>query len=170
MAKIVIKNEILEMMLYIWDSVHQKEKIADSFFFEIADNPNMKYLYDGEEFTLDSVRKVLSAISNRELLNKPTKKESRFWSKNMWMLEDLGFTNMMVEPVKQLNLTDLEDKLPKDEYEVVFIPGHMDEYYIDGNKLVINFFNIVIDFFGDGPATIADKPIKEYIEEKLLSM
>ena len=88
----------------------------------------------------------------------------------MWMLEDLGFTNMMVEPVKQLNLTDLEDKLPKDEYEVVFIPGHMDEYYIDGNKLVINFFSIVIDFFGDGPATIADKPIKEYIEEKLLSM
>ena len=170
MAKIVIKNEILEMMLYIWDSVHQKEKIADSFFLEIADNPNMKYLYNGEEFTTESVRKVLSAISNRELLNKPTKKESRFWSKNMWMLEDLGFTNMMVEPVKQLNLTDLEDKLPKDEYEVVFIPGHMDEYYIDGNKLIINFFSIVIDFFGDGPATIADKPIKEYIEEKLLSM
>ena len=85
MAKIVIKNEILEMMLYIWDSVHQKEKIADSFFLEIADNPNMKYLYD-EEFTAESVRKVLSAISNRELLNKPTKKESRFWSKNMLSL------------------------------------------------------------------------------------
>ncbi|WP_300276500.1 TDE2712 family protein [Peptacetobacter sp.] len=169
MAKIIIKNEILEMMLYIWDSVHQKEKIADSFFLEIAENPDMKYLYD-DEFTKESVRKVLSAISNRELLNKPTKKESRFWSKNMWMLEDLGFTNMMVAPVKQLNLDYLEDKLTKDEYEVVFIPGHVDECYIDDNKLVINFFNIVVDFFGDGPVKIGDKPFNEYIEEKLLSM
>lgn len=169
MAKIIIKNEILEMMLYIWDSVHQKEKIADSFFLEISENPDMKYLYD-DEFTKESVRKVLSAISNRELLNKPTKKESRFWSKNMWMLEDLGFTNMMVAPVKQLNLDYLEDKLTKDEYEVVFIPGHVDECYIDGNKLVINFFNIVVDFFGDGPVKIGEKPFNEYIEEKLLSM
>lgn len=169
MAKIVIKNEILEMMLYIWDSVHQKEKIADSFFLEIAENPDMKYLYN-DNFTKESVRKVLSAISNRELLNKPTKEESRFWSKNMWMLEDLGFTNMMVAPVKQLNLDYLEDKLTKDEYEIVFIPGHMEECYIDGNKLVINFFNIVVDFFGEGPVKIGEKPFNEYIEEKLLSM
>ncbi|MEN2257325.1 hypothetical protein AAIB48_05975 [Paraclostridium benzoelyticum] len=74
MAKIVIKSEILEMMLYIWDSVHQKEKIADSFFIGLSDQPDMKYLYD-EEFTKESVRKVLSAISNRELLNKPTKRK-----------------------------------------------------------------------------------------------
>ncbi|MDO7205695.1 hypothetical protein Q5M85_17925 [Paraclostridium bifermentans] len=73
MAKIVIKSEILEMMLYIWDSVHQKEKIADSFFIGLSDETDMKYLYD-EDFTKESVRKVLSAISNRELLNKPTKK------------------------------------------------------------------------------------------------
>lgn len=74
MAKIVIKREILEMMLYIWDSVHQKEKIADSFFIGLADETDMKYLYD-EDFTKESVRKVLSAISNRELLNKPTKRK-----------------------------------------------------------------------------------------------
>ncbi|WGX75056.1 hypothetical protein QJS64_13275 [Paraclostridium bifermentans] len=72
MAKIVIKSEILEMMLYIWDSLHQKEKIADSFFIGLSDEMDMKYLYD-EDFTKESVRKVLSAMSNRELLNKPTK-------------------------------------------------------------------------------------------------
>ena len=146
MSKIAIKSEILEMMLYAWDSVHQKEKIADSFFIGLADEMDMKYLYD-EDFTKESVRKVLSAMSNRELLNKPTKKESRFWNKNMWMLEDLSFTNMMIEPVKQLNLDYMEDKLSKEEYEVIFIPGHMDEYYIDENKLIINFFNIFLFLF-----------------------
>ena len=169
MAKIAIKSEILEMMLYAWDSVHQKEKIADSFFIGLADEMDMKYLYD-EDFTKESVRKVLSAMSNRELLNKPTKKESRFWNKNMWMLEDLSFTNMMIEPVKQLNLDHMEDKLSKEEYEVIFIPGHMDEYYIDENKLIINFFNITVDLFGEGQVTIAGKPFKEYIEEKLISI
>ncbi|CEK33474.1 hypothetical protein UMC2_07241 [[Clostridium] sordellii] len=169
MAKIVIKSEILEMMLYIWDSLHQKEKIADSFFIELADQTDMKYLYE-EDFTKESVRKVLSAMSNRELLNKPTKKESRYWNKNMWMLEDLEFTNMMIAPVKQLNLDYMEDKLSKEEYEVIFIPGHMDEYYIDENKLIINFFNITVDLFGEGPVTIAGKPFNEYIEEKLLSI
>ncbi|MGL5715623.1 MAG: hypothetical protein ACRCX2_21560 [Paraclostridium sp.] len=169
MAKVVVKSEILEMMLYIWDSVHQKEKIADSFFIGLSDQEDMKYLYN-EDFTQESVRKVLSAISNRELLNAPTKSESRYWNKNMWMLEDLQFTNMMVEPVKKLNLDHMEDKLSKEEYEVIFVPGHMDEYYVDGNKLVINFFNIAVDLFGDGPVTIAGNPFNEYIEEKLLSM
>ncbi|MGL6108278.1 TDE2712 family protein, partial [Romboutsia sp.] len=102
MAKIIIKNEILEMMLYVWDSIHQREKIADSFFIGLSNQEDMKCLY-GEDFTKDSVRKVLSAISNREILNAPTKKESRYWNKNMWMLEDLNFTNMMVAPVKHLN-------------------------------------------------------------------
>lgn len=169
MAEIVIKSEILEMMLYVWDSVSQRQKIADSFFIGLADEADMKYLYD-EEFTKESVRKVLSAISNKEILNKPTKKESRFWNKNMWMIEDLEFTNMMISPVKKLNLDHMKDKLAKEEYEVVFIPGHMDEYYIDGNKLIINFFNITVDLFGEGPVTIAGKPFNEYIEEKLLSM
>ena len=169
MAKIIIKSEILEMLLYVWDSLKQREKIADSFFIGLANEENMKYLYS-DDFTKDSVRKVLSAISNRELLNAPTKKESRYWNKNMWMLEDLEFTNMMINPVKHLNLDHLSDKLSGEEYEVIFVPGHMDEYYIDNNKLIINFFNISVDLFGDGDVTIAQKPFNEYIEEKLLSM
>ena len=138
MAKIVIKNDMLESMLFIWDSVAQREKIGDPFILKLADEPDMKYLY-GEDFDKESVRKVLSAISNRELLNSPTKKESKFWNNNMWMTEDLGFTNMMVDPVKTLNLDDIKDKLPKEEYEVIFIPGNMGQYVIDGNKLIINF-------------------------------
>lgn len=169
MAKITIKNDILEMMLYIWDSIAQREKIGETFILKLTDEEDMKYLY-GEDFDKESLRKVLSAISNRELLNKPTKKESRFWNNNMWMLEDMEFTNSMIAPVKTLNLDNLKDKLQKDEYEVIFIPGHVDEFYIDGNKLIINFFKIMVSMFEENKITIADKPFKEYIEEKLLSM
>lgn len=169
LAKITIKNDILEMMLYIWDSVSQRQKIGDAFILKLADHEDMKYLY-GEEFDKESVRKVLSAISNRELLNNPTKKESRFWNNNMWMTEDLGFTNMMMNPAKTLNLDNLKDRLSKDEYEVIFIPGHIDEYYIDGNKLIINFFKIVVSLYEEDKVTIDCMPFKEYIEEKLLSI
>lgn len=169
MAKIVIKNDILEMMIYIWDSVAQRQKITDDFIIKLAANEDMKCLY-GEDFEPESVRKVLSAISNRERLNNPTKKESRFWNNNMWMLEDLEFTNMMMNPVKTLNLDGIKDKLTKDEYEVIFIPGHVDEYYIDGNKLIINFFKIVVNLYDENDIKIVDKPFMEYIEEKLLSM
>lgn len=169
MAKIAIKNDILESMIYMWDSISQRQKIGEIFILKLADEQDMQYLY-GEDFNKESVRKVLSAISNKEFLNKPTKKESRFWNKNMWMIEDMEFTNKMVAPVKKLNLDDVKSKLSKDEYEVIFIPGHVDEYYIDGNKLIINFFKIMIDMFGDGSAKIGDKPLKEYVEEKLLSM
>lgn len=169
MAKIVIKNDVLEFFLFMWDSIAQREKISENLLFEVVDHKDMKYLYD-EDFSKESLRKVMSAISNRELVNHPTKKESRFWNNNMWMLEDMEFTNKMIAPVKQLNLDQLKDKLPKDEYEVIFIPGHIDEYYIDGNKLVINYFKIMTDNTNGEPARIGGKPLKEYVEEKLLSM
>lgn len=95
----------------------------------------------------------------------------------MWMLEDLEFTNMMVQPVKLLNLSDMVDKLNSinsdteyEHLEVIFIPGHMDEYYIDGNKLVINFFRIMPSLYEEGKVTIGDKDFKEYIEEKLVGL
>ena len=70
----------------------------------------MEYLYR-EGFDKDSVRRVLSAISNREVLNSESKLERKFWNNNMWMLEDLEFTNMMAQPVKTLNLSYMVDKL-----------------------------------------------------------
>lgn len=169
MAKINIKFDTLEMMLFFWDSISQREKVGESFLRGVAENDDMKYLY-GTDFNEESVRKVLSAISNRELMNDPTKKESRFWNCNMWMLEDLEFMNMMISPIKTLNLDYLKDKLPKEEYNLIFVPGHLDEYYIEENTLVINFFKLVADVCEVGKITIGCKLLKEYIEEKLLSM
>lgn len=168
-----INFDTVEMMLFIWGSIADKEKVADSFFIEVANKKEMKYLY-GEEFNEDSVRKVLSAISNRELLNNSSKKERKFWNNNMWMLEDLGNMNNMVRPVKTLNLDDVKEKLGGEtkfeELEVIFIPGHEDEYYIDGNKLIINFFRLMVDFVDETKVNISGKPLKEYVEEKLFEM
>lgn len=95
----------------------------------------------------------------------------------MWMLEDLEFTNMMVQPVKTLNLSYMVDKLNSingstdyDQIEVIFIPGHVDEYYFDQNKLIINFFRIMPSLYEEGKVTIGDKDFKEYIEEKLVEL
>lgn len=168
---ITVNLDTLEMMLFFWQSVAEKQKVADSFMWEVAEKENMQCLYDGN-FSKESIRKVLSAISNREVLNNPTKEESRFWNYNMWMLEDLENMNNMVGPVKKLNLDYLKEKLKDtdtdfNKIEVAFIPGHVDEYYIDGNKIVINFFKISVDFMDPTKVTIDGKTIKAYIEEKI---
>ena len=136
----------------------------------------MEYLY-GEGFDKDSVRRVLSAISNREVLNSESKLERKFWNNNMWMLEDLEFTNMMVAPLKTLNLNHLIDKLNSineafeyEKIEVIFVPGHLDEYVIDENKLVVNFFRVMPDLYEEGKVTIAGKDLKDYLEEKLVEL
>ncbi len=168
---ITVNLDTLEMMLFFWQSVAERQKVADAFMWEVAEKEDMKYLYD-DDFSKDSIRKVLSAISNRELLNNPTKAESRFWNYNMWMLEDLENMNNMVSPVKKLNLDDLREKLKDnntdyDKVEVVFIPGHLEECYIDKNKVVINFFKLMVDFMDPTKVNIDGKPLKEYVEEKI---
>lgn len=173
---IKVNLDVIEAMLYYWQSTSEKQKVGEPYIISIADRKEMEYLY-GEEFDKDSVRRVLSAISNREVLNNATKAERKFWNNNMWMLEDLEFTNMMVQPVKVLNLSDMVDKLNSinsdteyEQIEVIFIPGHIDEYYIDGNKLIINFFRIMPSIYEEGKVNIGDKDFREYIEEKLIEL
>ena len=173
---IKVNLDVIEAMLYYWQATSEKEKVGEPYIISIADFKEMEYLYK-YGFNKDSVRRVLSAISNREILNSESKLERKFWNNNMWMLEDLEFTNMMVHPVKVLNLSDLVDKLNSinsntkyEQLEVIFIPGHMDEYYIDENKLIINFFKIMPSLYEEGKVTIGDKDFKEYIEEKLVEL
>lgn len=170
---IKINFDTIEMMLYYWQSIAERDKVVESFMIEVANKKEMDYLYN-DDFNKDSVRKVLSAISNREILNNSTKVERKFWNNNMWMLEDLDNMNNMVMPVKKLNLDDIKVKLSGEtkfeELEVIFIPGHNEECYIDGNKLVINFFKIMVDFMDPSIVKIDGKVLKEYIEEKLFEI
>lgn len=174
--RINVKFDIIEMMYYYWQVTSERGKVGEPYIIKLSENPEMKYVYD-EEFNSDSVRRVLSAISNREVLNSENKKERKFWNFNMWMLEDLGFTEMMVLPVKKLNLNELVDKLNEthgdtkfEELEVLFVPGLEEEYSIVENKLIVNFFKIKADLYEEDKVTIEDLPLADYIEEKLAEL
>ncbi|WP_215492566.1 TDE2712 family protein [Fenollaria sporofastidiosus] len=153
-----INTEVIELMLVFWQSIAEREKVSEDYIRSVADRDEMKYTYC-EGFNEESVRKVLSAISNKELLNNATKEEKKFWNNNMWMTEDLSVVNMMVEPIKKLNL----DAVNADK-KLIFVPGHLEEKYIDGNTIVVNFFKINVDIFGGtGAVTVNGKDFKEYI-------
>lgn len=168
MGSIKVRLDVIEYLIYFWESIAQREKVADRYFHEVAENPDMKLIYD-EEFKSGSVVKVLSAITNREMLNSPTKKESRFWGQNLRMIEDLDTMRSIVNPVKTLNLDHLKDKIEKD-IEIIFVPGTMDEYRIVGNKLIVNFFRIMPSMNGDGSVTLDSKDLNSYFEEKVLEV
>lgn len=171
-----VKIEAIEGMLYYWQATSEREKVGENYLVNITEFAGMESLY-GEDFTPESARKVLSAISNREMLNDASKTERKFWNNNMWMLEDLEFTNKMVEPVKLLNLEDIIKEVndqvsnPKhSEIEVLFIPGHKDEYYIDGNRLIINFFRIMPDIYGTGEVKLGELEFKQFIKDKIVEL
>ena len=169
--KITLNTEVIEMMLFYWESVVARDKVAEVYMIELANRPEMKPLY-GDDFEVDSVRRVLSAIVNREILNGATKKELRFWNYNMWMTEDLEFMRSMVNPVKTMNLENIRKKYENtnkyDNIEVRFVPGHFDIYYIEDNVLTINFFCLATDFAGG--FNIDGVPYMEFIEQKIGEM
>lgn len=153
--------EVLETMIYYWNSVSEREKVGEQYLASISENSGMKATYS-EDFDGESVRKVLSAISNREPFKGRTKNEGRFWNNNMWMLEDMDYMNMVIDPLKKLSIEDLGDG------EVIFLPLHLDLFYKKGNNLYINFFMIKPDMYDDsGKLTIEDIEIKEWIKKKM---
>ncbi|MBQ7612839.1 MAG: hypothetical protein IJU92_07205 [Spirochaetaceae bacterium] len=162
-----IKNDftVMEMMIFFWDSVSEREKVSDEYFDSIAERPEMKVLYN-DEFSKRSVSKVLSAISNRERLNDRTKLESRFWNNNMRLLEDPLMRQALISPIKQLSFEALEQKYALDgQLTCIFIPGHTDEYYKDGNTVYINFFNLFNDFENPEKVMMDGRPFMERISE-----
>lgn len=173
LKSIRLNLDTMESMLYYWKATSEKEKVGESYLSTISDQPGMNSLYE-DGFDQNSVRKVLSAISNREPLNEATKLERKFWNNNMWMLEDLEMTDSMMQPVKVLNLDDLKAELNSkhedtryEDVEIIFVPGLNDEYKIEGDKLIINFFRIVPDLYGTGEVKVGEMEIKKYIGSKL---
>lgn len=173
LKKVKLNLEEIEAMLYFWHAMGEREKISESYLYTIAEMKGLSSCYDAD-FNAESVRRVLSAITNHELLSQKTKKEGRFWNNNMWMTEDLQFTDMMVKPLKTLNLDAMAGKLQEsaaaseyEELEVIFSPLPFDEYLIKKNQLIINFFMVKLDDLDEGKATINGQEVKEYIEEKL---
>lgn len=176
LKSININLEIMEAMLYFWQATKDKEKVGEAYILSIADKQEMQYIY-GEDFSAESVRLVLSAISNRELLNTTNKTERKFWNNNMWMLEDMGIMNSMLLPLKTLNLDDLISHINSknkqssfESVEIIFFPGHNEIYRINGNKLFINFFRLSADMFEENKLTIDGLELKQFIMDKIMEM
>lgn len=169
---IKINLEMIESMIYYWKATTERQKVGEPFIFSMVDNPLMSPLY-GEDFTKEGARKVLSAISNREIFKSETKAEGRFWNNQMWMMEDLGVMEAMTTPLKTLNLDHLVPALETDQdieqLEVVFLPGHIDTVYKAGHKLYVNFFKITGVIEGNG-LEIEGMPIKDFLFAKLKEM
>lgn len=167
---IKVNLEVLESMLYFWQATKDKEKVGENYLLSISDKDVMKAIYD-DEFNGESVRLVLSAISNRELLNSTNKKERKFWNNNMWMLEDMDMMNKMLQPLKVLNLSSLLpdlNEISKETVEVAFFPGHLDLYKIKDEKLYINFFKVLPNEKGE--SAIEDVQLETFILNKLKEM
>ncbi|HWR60940.1 MAG TPA: hypothetical protein VN580_04975 [Clostridia bacterium] len=169
-GRIKVNLEAVEAMLVFWQSVNDRENISEMFIYDIAAMPGLALAYE-EEFDEESVRRALSAVKNREIFSRNSKKEGRFYNNNLWMMEDLGYTDSMVAPVKKLNLEflieELNSKYPGskyDELEVIFAPLHIDEYLIRDNKLIVNFFKVKP---AECDTFIGDTEIKAFLKEKL---
>lgn len=161
--------EAIEAMLYYWDATKDKEKVNERFINDLAALPAMTLTYDAE-FDHEAVRRVLSAITNREPFRPSNRKEGRFFNNNLWMLEDLSLTREMAQPIKVQNLDSLAEKLssevPGDHtITVYFAPLHLEESYLRKDALIINFFRLQPDFMGG--VNIAEQPLEQYIEGKV---
>lgn len=162
----------IEAMLYFWQAVNDRENVSEMFIYDMTTMPGLALAYDSE-FNEESVRRALSAIKNREIFTSNNRKEGRFYNNNLWMMEDLEYTSLMIAPLKKLNLSSLVEglnsKYPNskfEELEVIFSPLHLDEYLIVENKLIVNFFRVKPSDFDDN-TFIGEKDLKIYLLEKL---
>ena len=166
MITLKVNLEAIEAMLYYWEATKDKEKVNERFLNDTANLPALTLTYD-DEFDAEAFRKVLSGITNREPFRPANRKEGRFFNNNLWMLEDLSLTQEMVKPIKVLNLDALAKKLSgrtdgNRAITVYFSPLHLEEKYIVGDALILNFFRLQPDFMGG--VTFAGEPLEQYIE------
>lgn len=170
--RIKVNLEVIEAMLYFWQSTSERQKVSEKFINDITTMQALTIAYD-DEFNAESVRRALSAVTNREPFSSKNRKEGRFWNNNLWMMEDLSYTDQMIQPLKKLNLDSMLNNINtltgSEKYEaieVIFSPLHLDEYFISENKLVINFFRVKPSFTDDS-TYIGDVEITEFIKQKI---
>ncbi|WP_263078477.1 hypothetical protein [Endozoicomonas sp. Mp262] len=162
---IKMNMEVMELVYYFWQATSDRDKVGEEFIMSIADHELMQPVYT-EQFTSESVRRALSAISNRERFSADHKCESRFWNNNMWAMEDMGLMEAMMAPLKVMSFKDpgLEG-----DYEVVTLPLHMDDFYLKGNTLYVNFFRIQADLMGGDELKMDGVEFGQWVAQTLKS-
>jgi len=157
--------ETLEAMDFFWAALKDRERIADLFIQEVTTMEGYRLSYD-EEFTSESVRRVMSALANREPFKSTNKKEGRLYSNHLWMMDDLGLEKAMIQPVKQLNVEhlrqDLSTSLPYTEIQIHVVPLHLNAHKVSKNNILLNFFKIQLGE-EENTVTIEGLPLDQYI-------
>mgnify|MGYP001169679813 CR=1 FL=1 len=177
LERIRVDLEMVESLLFFWNLIIERSKVSEIFILTVAEMEQYQAVYD-EKFDNISVRKVLSALSNREVFRSDNRRESRFWVDNLWMLEDPAWTEKQVAPLKRLNLDsllpELREKRPEapQTLNVVFVPfDRQRKYVLSGNSLYINFFAALPR--KDDPRNrveIGGKPLMDFIRDRLLDL
>lgn len=177
LKNIKLDMQAIENMLFFWNMIGEREKVSEIYILTVAELEQYRGVYD-TEFDNISVRKVMSALSNREVFRGDNRKESRFWVDNLWMLEDVKYTMDIVAPLKRLHLDDLVQKINKsvknesvyETLNVVVVPFYNQPSLVRNNTLYINFFKALPER-GESQELLLDKlPIKEYILQQLTEL
>ena len=133
---------LLEAMYFFWTSVSSKEKISEKYINDVANDSAFTQVY-GEEFTKESVRRCLSALSNREPFT-GNKAETIFYSRNLMILEYIDTLQDKMNAFKNLRLTDISNSLHypsiTSDLTIFVVPSPYDTVVQKNNSIILNFF------------------------------
>lgn len=161
----------IEAMQFLWTSIASKDKLTEKFIIDIANTEPFQWIYN-DEFTAESVRRSLSALSNREPFT-GNKTENRFYSRNLMILEYIDTLHDKINALKGIRLKDIIDHLnttwdikDMDHLEVVVVPTPFDTFQRHENKIILNFFKFHLV---DGILKADDMSIEEILKTALIS-
>lgn len=166
---IKINYDTIELLQFFWETAAKNNKVNDTYIMEIVNHPSMKSIYtDG--FDEQSARKVLSAVINHEPVNEATDKELEFYHYNKFNADDPGNVEMMLPPIKQLNLDELKEEFNQadapETLVVNFVPAYNLTSITSPNELTINFFKIEADWSDFDHVFIEGTEFKQYVLEQ----
>lgn len=165
--KLSFNLNAVEVMHFYWTSVGSREKMSEKFITDIASSEPFQLTFN-EDFTKESVRRCLSAISNREPFS-GNPSESRFYSRNLMILEYFDTLEDKINGFKSFRLNEivndssiLLEKLDSDNIEILVVPNPFDTMLKVSNKIILNFFKFSVS---DGILSAEGKTLDQWIIE-----
>ena len=158
--KLSLNLNLLETMYYFWIAISSREKLSEKFINDIANDSTFSQIYN-EEFSNESVRRSLSALSNREPFT-GNKAETRFYSRNLMILEYIDTLQSKMNAFKALRLNELEASIASidNELTIYVVPSPFETVQLKNNSLYLNFFKFNII---DGQLNADDQTIEQIL-------
>jgi hypothetical protein len=159
----------IEAMNFFWTSIVSREKLTEKFILDIATLEPFQATYN-DEFTQESVRRCLSALSNKEPFT-GNKVENRFYSRNLMILEYIDTLNEKIAAFKALRISDILHSFGDlnpihgiDSLDIIVVPTPFETVQCRGNAIILNFFKFHLV---DGELKADDLTLPEILKEAL---